>query len=463
MPAVPITRPGRRLRRAIAGAIVLAGLAALVAGLFVAVILSFGRPPRHDEWTLLALSAVAAALCALLWIPTRERLIEIAGRLVHGERGSPDEALRAFGGRLTRALSLDELLLQLVETLRRSLALEAAEVWTGAGGLLERTASDPDRGGGGLILTPDEESVIARAGIGGSAWAAVWLSQLCADRGDAELRVAPVTSAGELLGLIVVERREGSDPFGDEDDRLLVDLARQVGLALRNLRLDSALQDSLHELRLRAEELRASRARVVTAADAERRRIERDLHDGAQQQLVGLVVNLRLARRLADGDPARAKALLAELGGDAKDALEQLRELAHGIYPPLLLDRGLAEALGAAARRAGLPARVEAPAIARHSAEVEATVYFCCLEALQNAAKHAGPGARATVRLWEQAGGLLFEVADDGAGFDPAEHPRGAGIENMRDRLGALGGSLTIASEPGGGTRVTGTLPIGSS
>jgi signal transduction histidine kinase len=152
--------------------------------------------------------------------------------------------------------------------------------------------------------------------------------------------------------------------------------------------------------------------------------------------------------------------VLEALGRDAKEAVEQLRELAHGIYPPLLLDRGLAEALTAAARRAGLPARIEASALARHPPEAEATVYFCCLEALTNAAKHAGPGARATVRVWQEQGGLLFEVADDGAGFATADGHAGAGLENMRDRLGALGGRLAIASEPGHGTSVTGTIPL---
>jgi signal transduction histidine kinase len=444
--------------RVLRHAIALAGLAALVVALFVAVVVAFGRLPEGGEWTLLALSALAAAACALLWIPARERL----GRLVPGERRSPENALRAFGTRLTRSLPLDELLLQLAETLRRSLALDAAEVWTGSGGVLERAASVPDRGRSTLILTPAEQAVVARAGVSGQAWAAVWLPQLAGARDEAALRIAPVTSAGELLGLIVVERPPGAAPFGDQDEQLLADLARQLGLTLRNVRLDSDLQASLDELRRQAEELRASRARVVSAADAERRRIERDLHDGAQQHLVGLVVNLRLARELADADPAEAKTVLEGLGRDAKEALEQVRELAHGIYPPLLLDRGLAEALGAAAARAGLPARLEAAGLARYAPEVEATVYFCCLEALQNAAKHAGPGARATVRVWQEQRGLLFEVADDGGGFAAGDGRGGAGMANMRDRLGALGGRLAVASEPGRGTSVTGTIPLAS-
>jgi signal transduction histidine kinase len=226
------------------------------------------------------------------------------------------------------------------------------------------------------------------------------------------------------------------------------------------VRLDSALQASTEQLRRQAEELRASRARVVSAADAERRRIERDLHDGAQQHLVGLVVNLRLARELADADPAQAKALLESLGDHAKQAFEELRELAHGIYPPLLLDRGLAEALRAVASRAPIGARVDADGIGRYPPQVEATVYFCCAEALQNAAKHAGADAHATVDVREEQGMLRFEVADDGPGFDPRSAPRGAGLTSMSDRLGALGGRLTIAPGADRGTRVTGAIPL---
>ena len=217
---------------------------------------------------------------------------------------------------------------------------------------------------------------------------------------------------------------------------------------------------SLDELRREVEELRASRARLVVAADAERRRIERDLHDGVQQHLVAFAVNLQVARQLADSDPSAAKALLEEIGRDVREALESVRELAQEIYPPLLLDRGLVEALRAAVSTADVAARIEAVDLDRYPPEVEATVYFCCLEALQNAATHAGPGARATVRAWPDENGLCFEVVDDGAGFEQHAMRLGAGLTNMSDRLGALGGRLTISSEPGGGTRIFGTIPV---
>ena len=241
---------------------------------------------------------------------------------------------------------------------------------------------------------------------------------------------------------------------------MLSELARQVGLALHNVRLDSALQASLDELRHKAEELQASRARIVVAADAERRRIERDLHDGAQQRLVALAVKLGLARRLVDGDLDQARGMLDELRDEVKDAVEELRSLAHGIYPPLLLDQGLAAALGSAAQRATIPTRVEAGPIGRYPADVEAAAYFCCMEALQNAMKHAGPEATVVVRAWEKDGALRFTVTDDGAGFDAAAKAAGHGFVNMGDRLGAIGGSLRVESSPGGGTSVIGVLPL---
>jgi signal transduction histidine kinase len=453
-------RLGRVLDRAVVEAICLAGLVGVVAIVYGAVVLGIGRIPTSDERALLAFSIVAAAVTALLWAPLRTRLSVFARRLVQDERGQHGEVLRTFGSRLTQAIPLDELLLQLVESLRRTLALDSAEIWTGAGGLLERAASDPDAVGANLVLTPAEESTLARTGVVGAAWLRVWLPQLAVGDDAAEVRAAAIAHSGELLGMIRVERAAEAAPFDDEDERLLAGLAEQVGLALHSVRLGSALQASLDELRRQADELRVSRARVVAAADAERRRIERDLHDGAQQHLVALAVNLRLARELAGSDPGAARGVLEELSSDVQDALENFRNLAHGIYPPLLVDRGLAEGLRAAVSRAHLPARVDAKALARYPSDVEATVYFCCLEAVQNVAKHAGPGVRATVRVWEEGEGLRFEVVDDGRGFDADATPRGAGLANMSDRVGAHGGRLTITASPGRGTRVAGAVPL---
>jgi signal transduction histidine kinase len=252
----------------------------------------------------------------------------------------------------------------------------------------------------------------------------------------------------------VAERQVDDRPFRTDDDLALADLGRRLGVVLHNRRLDRALQATLDDLRRTNAELRASRARLVAAADAERRRIERDLHDGAQQHLVALAVNLRLARDVATEDLGAVDALLERLGDDVREAIQQVRSLAHGIYPPLLVDAGLGEALRAVAARSAQPVTVEAQ-LGRHDAEVEAAVYFCCLEAIQNAAKHA-PDAAVIVRLWEDGGVVRFEVADDGPGFDPAGVQAGHGFQNMGDRLGAIGGSVTWESVPGHGARVRG-------
>jgi signal transduction histidine kinase len=450
----------RWLDRVVVHAIPLAGLAALVIAVYAIVVLGIGRIPTSEQRTLLAFSMLAAAVTALLYARVRRRLSAVAERLTGGERDSPGEVLRSFGRGLARPLPLDELLLQLAESLRRTLALDSAEVWTGAGGLLRRAASDPDAGAAELILSPAEQAAFARAGTPGTAWLELWLPQLVAGDGRANVRATPITHAGELLGLILARREATADAFAEEDEQVLAALARQVGLALHNVQLDSALQASHDQLRRQADELRASRARVVAAADAERRRIERDLHDGAQQHLVALAVNLRLARELADSDPAQARAVLEGMAGEVRDAIDEFRELAHGIYPPLLVAHGLEHGLRTAVARAPVRARLEAAAIGRYAPEVESTLYFCCLEALQNAGKHAGAGARVSLRVWEEQETLRFEVADDGPGFDVAARSPGAGLTNMRDRLGALGGRLTIASTPGGGTQVAGAVPI---
>jgi signal transduction histidine kinase len=453
-----------RIDRLLVHTITLAGLAAMVAACYLLIVLGLGREPSGDEQTLLGLSMIAAAVAALLWLPVRERLTDVATRRVYGERHAPDEVLRTFGSRLTRALPLDELLLQLAESLKKTMLLSVAEVWTrGSTGGLERAVSVPECGPGRITIGPEEETVVARAGVSGAAWASIWLPAILNADSDEVLRVAPITNSGELLGMLVARRPEGALQFTEADDQALTDLARQVGLALHNVKLDSALQESLDEVRRQADELRASRARIVEAGDAQRRAIERDLHDGAQQHLVALAVNVNLARQLSDSDPDTAKEMLEQIGHDLQDAVQELRNLAHGIYPPLLMDRGLTEALNAAATRAALPTTVNAEGVGRYSQAIEAAVYFCCLEALQNAAKHAGDGAEATITVQEEAGALLFSVADDGAGFDMASGvQRGHGFVNMSDRVGAIGGSIAVESAPGSGTRIRGRIPLDS-
>jgi signal transduction histidine kinase len=262
-----------------------------------------------------------------------------------------------------------------------------------------------------------------------------------------------VEHQGELLGALSVVKRRG-ESLTPMEVKLIDDLAHQAGLVLKNVGLTG-------ELMRRLEELRFSRQRLVQAQDEERRRLERNLHDGAQQHLVALKVKLGLVKALTEKNPDQATAMLEQLQGDADEALETLRDLARGIYPPLLADRGLAVALESQARRAALPVDVDADGISRYSAEVEATVYFCALEALQNVQKYAA-ASRVSVRLREAAGELRFEVEDDGCGFDTAAPKNGSGLTNMADRLDAVGGRLDIASVPGRGSRLYGTVPVPS-
>jgi len=263
-----------------------------------------------------------------------------------------------------------------------------------------------------------------------------------------------VSHGGERLGALALAKRPG-EALTLVEERLAAQLAAQAGLVLRNAGLTGQLKE-------RMAELRASRRRIVEAADGERRRLERNIHDGAQQQLVALSVMARLAETSVDSDKEGARALLVQAQADATGALENLQDLARGIYPPLLAEHGLAAALETQARRSPVPVTVEADRLGRYPQEAEAAVYFCVLEALQNVAKYAA-ASRATVRLAGPSGtgGIVeFSVTDDGTGFDPGAAGYGTGLQGMADRMAALGGDLQVRSQPGYGTRVTGQLPV---
>ena len=248
---------------------------------------------------------------------------------------------------------------------------------------------------------------------------------------------------GELLGAISVLMPKG-EPLRPAGQQLVADVASQAGLVLSNAGL--------------IEDLRASRQRLVTAQDEERRRIERNIHDGAQQDLVALAIKLKLAGTTVDEDPAEAKEILTELQADATGVLANLRDLARGIYPPLLAGLGLAAALTAQAAKSPLPVTVHAGGLGRFGQDTEAAVYFCCLEALQNTAKYAH-ATSARICLQARHGTLRFTVSDDGTGYDTRHTPMGSGLRNMADRLAALGGRLQIRSTPGQGTTITAQLP----
>ncbi len=449
-----------RITRLLTHTVSLAGLTALIIVAYLIALAAFGRKPDGSERSLLLLSMLAAGGAAIAYQPARGWLTERANRLVYGERFSPDEALRTWGSRLTRAIPMDELLLQLVETLRKSMQLRSGQIWTGADGRYEIAAMVPHRQVAAFFVGQKEQAVVSRAGVSGGTWLDIWLPGLVSAAQSASTRVAPIAHAGALLGLIVCERAPDSAPFTEEDDRVLTELARQVALALHNVQLDTALQASLDELRQTNDELRASRSRIVAAGDSERRKLERNLHDGAQQHLVALAVKLRLARDAVGDDPADAEAMIDEIRGDLQGAIAELRALAHGIFPPLLISGGLGEALPAAAGRSALPTSTEIT-IGRHDQEVEAAVYFCCMEALQNAGKHAGAEATALLRVWEDDAAVHWEVADDGAGFDVASTAgAGHGFVNIRDRMGAFGGTMEVVSAVGAGTTIRGDVPL---
>jgi signal transduction histidine kinase len=253
-----------------------------------------------------------------------------------------------------------------------------------------------------------------------------------------------VRHQGDLLGALTIETPP-DDPMDPAKERLARDMAAQAGLVLRNVAL--------------LEDIRESRRRIVAAQDERARALERNIHDGAQQQLVALAVKLRLAETMVERDPEGVRRTLAQLQEDATATLEDLRDLARGIYPPLLADRGLAAALEAQARRAPVPVTLHPDGVGRYAQDVESAVYFCCLEALNNVAKYAGASS-VEVRLAHVDGELLFEVADDGAGFDPKATDHGTGLQGMADRLDAIEGTLEVSSAPGRGTRVRGRVPV---
>jgi signal transduction histidine kinase len=344
-------------------------------------------------------------------------------RVVYGRPTSPYEVITDFSGRIAGSLSIDEILPRMAEAAAR-----------GVGAVRGRVR----------VFLAEER-----------AWSATWPEG--ADDGT-WTRTMTVRHEGTPVGDIWVAVAEG-DRLTPKDDRMLADLVSQSGPALQNVRLAAELEARLEEISRQAAELRASRQRIVAAQDAAARRLERNIHDGAQQHLVAIAVTSKLIQQIAATDPRRASDLLGKLAADAEDALQNLRDLARGIYPPLLSDKGLAAALEAHLAKTGLPVRLEVGTLGRYASETEAAAYFCCLEALQNVSKYAH-ATRTTMSIGEEDGRVVLTVRDDGRGFDPATVRPGEGLRNMEDRLAALGGALEVRSSPGGGTSVTGRLPV---
>jgi signal transduction histidine kinase len=367
-----------------------------------------------------ALFVVALAL-GVAFRPVMRVARRFADRLVYGKRATPYEVLAEFSDRMRTSYATEDVLPRMAQVLGEGTGAETARVWLLVGAELRPSAAWP-------VDAPPAEPV----------------------RHQGEpLRIAGETvveirDRGELLGALSV-RMPPADPMNPTKDKLVADLAAQAGMVLRNVRL--------------VEDLRTSRQRLVAAQDEERRRLERNIHDGAQQQLVALAVKARLAGQFAEREPAKAVELLGQIEAETQSALEDLRDLARGIYPPLLADRGLVAAIEAQSRKSHLGVEVNADGLGRFPADVEATVYFCALEALQNITKYAAAD-RTVIRLGRANGNLSFEVEDDGRGFDPTAVGTGSGLQGMADRLAAVGGSLNIRSSPGQGTTVAGLVPV---
>lgn len=400
--------------------VVFGAVVVLITAVYLAVVVWVG-PKVGGKGSGVA-SLAATIIVVLAFQPVSRWARRLADRLVYGERATPYEVLSGLSDRFGASYSTEDVLPRLVQILAAGTGATQAGVW--------------------LRVGPDLRC------------AARWPSD--ADEAMADVRIAgddlpefpgmdhafAVRHQGELLGALTVAVPP-SDPLTPSQEKLLNDLAAQAGLVLRNVRL--------------VEDLRASRQRIVAAQDERAKALERNLHDGAQQQLVALAVKVRLMESLIGKDPEKATDMAREVGADASDALENLRDLARGIYPPLLADKGLVAALQGQARKAAIPTEVRVENVGRYAQDVETAVYFCTLEALNNVAKYSG-ATRAEVRLAQTNGELTFEITDDGGGFDPSETAYGTGLQGMADRLDALGGTLEVRSAPGAGTTITGRV-----
>ncbi len=410
--------------------LVYGSLAVFITGVYVAIVVGVGSFAQHLASPNLLLSLVATAIVAVAFHPVRERVQRLANLLVFGKRATPYEVLTELSVRMTGTIADEDLLDRMAQLLAEGTGAVRADVWLRSGEVFRDSAVWP---ADAVRMPPVEAASASEPDV------------------PAADQVRVVMHQGEVLGALSLRKRPG-ERLTPAEDRMLGDLAAQAGLVLRNLGLNEQLVERL-------EEVRASRQRLVAAQDEERRRIERNIHDGAQQQLVALAIKLTLTESLVGVDEDGERELLAELSADAAEAVENLRDLARGIYPPLLAERGLVAALRAQAAKAPVPVQVAVHGVGRLDVETEAGLYFCIMEGLQNAVKYAGAGL-VRIELTRSGDQVSFEVSDDGAGFDPAAKVTGTGLQGIGDRLAALGGALEVRSAPGAGTALTGTIPL---
>jgi signal transduction histidine kinase len=409
-------------------------LSAGVTAVYAAIVLGIGALVGSDSDPLLTI--VAAVVIALVFQPLRQRASLLANRLVYGHRATPYQVLSDFAADMAGQLDLGDALDRMVSLLGGAAGASRVEAWIRVGAELRPGAVWPGDARPSAVVPLNDAS-------GGAAELPVL---------EPGARVVPVRHGDDLLGAISLSKPR-EEALTSTEDSLLRHLASQASLVMRNAQLTA-------ELRATIDQLLASRRRLVEAQDAERRRIERNLHDGAQQQLIALAIQLGLLAESAD-DPGFIRQAIPDLKAQLSTALDDLRALARGIYPPLLAEQGLVMALRAQAARSPVPVVLEADQVGRYPQDAESTVYFCTLEALQNVAKHARASA-ATVRLSGAGDVLEFSISDDGAGFPAAATRHGSGLQGMSDRLAAHGGTLAVSSHPGQGTTITGRLPVRS-
>lgn len=400
--------------------VVFAILAIFITATYVVVVVGVGRLIGGGADGLL-LPIVATALVALAFEPVRSRAQRWANRLVYGKRSTPYEVLSDLTERLADAEEGDRLLERMATLLRDGTGAESAAVWLGEPGAMTRAVSSPKD-----AESTDQPTL------------------------DAVLSF-PVAHNGEVIGALEVVKPKGS-VLSTAERSLLSDLAGSAGAVLGYQRLNDSLET-------RARELEASRARLVGAQDSERRRLERELHEGAEQYIVAIKVKIGVASQVAGKhDAADLEKLLNGLSDEAQAALDDVQSLAKGIYPPILESDGLGVAISGLASSAPVEVSFQRDGIGRYPAEVEAAVYFDVSEAVTNAVKHAN--APIHIELSDSEGVLRFSVVDSGPGFDIDESDMGSGLENMADRVESIGGSLSVSSASGKHTEVTGTIPL---
>jgi signal transduction histidine kinase len=403
-------------------------LSAALTGVYAGIVVGIGTLAGYAGGPVLTVAA--AVTIAVLFQPMRQRARLVANRLVYGQRATPYQVLADFAEDMAGQLDFDMALDRMASVLAGATGAVRVEIWVRVGAKLRPQ-----------VIWPRGSVPPAAVPLAGDAGLPTF---------ELATRAVAVRHGDELLGALAIQKPR-NEPVTAAEDKLLAHLASQAGLVLRNVRLTAELQATI-------DDLRASRLRLVRAQDEERQRIERNLHDGAQQELVALMVQLSLLEDSA-GDSGEVRQLTRQLRAGLRAALDDLRALARGIYPPLLADQGLGPALRAQAGRAALPVLVEADGIGRYPRDAEAAVYFCILEALQNTAKYAR-ASQAAVALSCPSSHLEFTVTDDGTGFDTATASHGTGLQGMADRLAAAGGTLRISSAPGSGTTISGRLPV---